>query len=510
MARPIRAASVLDEALSFFKAGRLEEALASAERAQRERRGDAAAAAVLAARVDLRTGEVKSAIARLNPLFRSGRRATVVATLLGIAHFRLGDRARGLHLIEGAFRDGRDALERSEAAYYRAWAAYSDRDLDVADRWVALALDESVGIVYVRTLALSGWITEARADYAVAARAFRLALNALRTVGERDDELVARILHSLSVYAAELFDHSLASFVSTQAARFDWPASALLYQFYTVLNLALAAASDGDIETALDGLERAALLAVNRPILVAEATLESAELYRLLGEMTAARRGLRQAADALRTVEWQRTDINNQMVLLECACAAARIDVSAASEWLARYSATPKKDAGWLALTSDPRVKVLELHARALVECAVGNAESGIRRLREVEAAWESLGYVRREAYAAADLANQGDVDARGRLAILLRTVPAHPLRTATADVPEKTSQSNSVPVVAVALSPAERRVLDGLVAGMSVRDMAKAWDRSEFTIRNHLKRLFAKFAVRSSAALVAKALTRP
>jgi predicted NAD/FAD-binding protein len=42
----------------------------------------------------------------------------------------------------------------------------------------------------------------------------------------------------------------------------------------------------------------------------------------------------------------------------------------------------------------------------------------------------------------------------------------------------------------------------------MSVKQMAQEWDRSEYTIRNHLKRLFAKFGVTSSAALVAKALS--
>ncbi len=39
----------------------------------------------------------------------------------------------------------------------------------------------------------------------------------------------------------------------------------------------------------------------------------------------------------------------------------------------------------------------------------------------------------------------------------------------------------------------------------MSVKEMAGTWGRSAFTIRNHLKRLFAKFGVTSSAALVAK-----
>jgi DNA-binding CsgD family transcriptional regulator len=34
--------------------------------------------------------------------------------------------------------------------------------------------------------------------------------------------------------------------------------------------------------------------------------------------------------------------------------------------------------------------------------------------------------------------------------------------------------------------------------------------NRSEFTVRNTLKRLFARFEVRSSAALVAKALNPP
>jgi DNA-binding NarL/FixJ family response regulator len=59
-------------------------------------------------------------------------------------------------------------------------------------------------------------------------------------------------------------------------------------------------------------------------------------------------------------------------------------------------------------------------------------------------------------------------------------------------------------------LPAAERRVLDALCVGTSVREIAVQLNRSEFTVRNTLKRLFARFEVRSSAALVAKALNPP
>jgi DNA-binding CsgD family transcriptional regulator len=503
MARPKRALSPLESAHVSFRAGDYSSALDEASRVVRGGGPHAQDASILIARIHLRTGASAAAVAALEPE-RPMRHNATAATLLGVAYCRLGDTATGVPMIESAHRRSAGAADGAESAYYRAWVAYAERDLDVAERWIAWSLDDAAGVVYARGLALSGWISEAREDYRGAVRAHRLALGKLRNGDERDDELAARIVHTLAFFAAELPDQSLAEFVRAQGAATVWSPSAALHRFQTSVHLAIARVNEGLPEAALDELDQPEVASPAQPALEAQARLESADVYRMLGEPVAARRALRAAAQALRRVDWSSVSIDDSTALLESACLAARLDPTTASEWIVRYAAIPKHDPGWWALTGDARVHALELHARGLVDVAIAERRRGLERLREAAAIWRRIGYDRRAAYAAADLLAAGDVSNAELFAGLSAKAPRHPLLRGARDVPEK---SRSVEPAGPALLPSEARVLEALCAGISVKEMARSWGRSPFTIRNQLKRLFAKFGVSSSAALVAKAL---
>jgi DNA-binding CsgD family transcriptional regulator len=510
MAKPIRASSPLADASALFQDGRFQEAHAVAARVARGRGPEALEAHVLAARVELRFGTLDAAVSRLGALGGEAAQGSTVLTLLGTALFRSGSRDRGIHSIEDGYRRAKTSAERAEAAYYRAWAAYSERHLDEADRWIATSLDEANDVLYARGLALSAWISAGRADYFGAARAFRLALGAIRASHERDQDLVGRILHELAVYSAELPDATLAAFVGSQLTQFTWPETSAHNHFQTYLHYGIALFAAGDVERALDVFDIAhSMVTDGQPVLVSHVELERADIFRILGEPTAARRAMRRAAEMLRKADWSHATIDDHMALLESCCAAARLDAATASEWLARYSGLAKKDEGWHTLANDRRVQANELHARGIVEVTLGNRTRGLARLRDALGIWESLGYHRRAAYALADLAAFGDISALPRLRDLLGRAPNHPLLNTVAQ------STVTVPVAvpdtaAPDLPPAEKRVLDALCAGVSVREIAVQLDRSEFTIRNTLKRLFARFEVRSSAALVAKALKAP
>jgi DNA-binding CsgD family transcriptional regulator len=399
-------------------------------------------------------------------------------------------------------REASSAGDRAEAAYATARAAYTERHLDVADRWIAKALDDATGILYARALALGGWVAEARGDYAAAVRSLRLALGALRNVDERDDDLMASILRTLASFAAELADAELAEFVRAQAAPFVWPAAAAEARVQTEIDLGLAALDQGEVDRALDAFDTADVSAL-RLALLAEARLESAEVYRLIGEPVAARRLLRSAGALLRAADWSQVQVEDHLALLESVCLAARLDDGSVSEWLTRYAALAEAEEGRVAAATDRRVAALELHARGLAEAWVAE-KGGAGRVRAAFELWESLGYVRRAAYAAADLLALGERIEPGRLRRLIEALPNHPLAAALQRAPGELRDADGIPVT---LSPEQRRVLEALCAGVSVREMARQWERSEFTIRNHLKKLFAKFEVISSAALVAKAM---
>jgi DNA-binding CsgD family transcriptional regulator len=508
MAKPIRANSPLADATALFEEGRFLEAHAAAERRSRAGGADAMEANLLAARVELRSGAVEAAVARLASLEAAAADQPTTLTLLGIALFRSGARDRGLRSIEEGFRRAKASAERAEAAYYRAWAAYSERRLDEADLWITRALDDADDILYARSLALSAWIAAGRADYVVAARAFRLALAGIRTSRQRDDDINARIVHELAVYSAELPDPALAEFVGTQLTSFTWPQSSLHNRFQSYLHYGIALVAAGDVERALDVFETAESFATEeQPVMLAHVELERADLYRVLREPTAARRAMRRAAEMLRRVDWSHATIDDHMALLESCGTAARLDAPAASEWLARYSALVKNDAGWHTLANDRRVQANELHARGIVEATLGDRKRGLAKLHEAFEIWRSIGYNRRAAYALADMSHFGETVPQSTLREVLARAPAHPLLTSIEQLPTTAAHALREVTSPLKLPPAEKRVLNALCAGASVREIATELNRSEFTIRNTLKRLFARFEVRSSAALVAKAL---
>jgi len=507
MARLKRALAPLEAAQTSFQEGHYQQALDQALRLAVRSGPNWPAAAILASRIYLRIGKPEEAVELLEPARRRDPQDATVGILLGVAYFRLGDKATGVAMIENAHRLSSNDEERAEAAYYRSWVAYIERDLETAERWAASSLDEASGVVYARGLALSGWISEARGDYPATIRAHRLALSALRNGDTHDDELGARIVHGLALFAAETPDRALADFVRAQADAIAWPDSESPHRLQTMLHLAIARVNEGAVEEALDELGAHETMARAQPAFEAQARLESADVYRLLGEPVAARRSLRSAAEALRRVNWTVAGIDDTMALLESACLAARLDPTSASEWIARYAATSKNDPGWSALKDDPRVQALELHARGLVDVAVADRKRGIKRLHQAMEIWDRLGYRRRAAYAEADLAGAGEASSAARILALMSKAPMNPLRRASTAHTKESDKIVSAAGAYPELLPSETRVLDALCAGMSVREMADAWGRSAYTIRNHLKRLFVKFGVTSSAALVAKTL---
>lgn len=462
---------------------------------------DADEAALLVARAHLRLDDASAAFEWLESRknwFPNSR--VIVEVLRGIAEHRIG-RATGVRRLEQAYLDAVNDGDRAEAAYYRGWAAYRDRDLVVADRWLQAALDDARDILAARAHALLAYVEEAREDYVSSARSFRLALRAMRGSDEQDIGLFAAVVHNLAVYGAELPDAKLTELVAREypALKSTNSIHILADVVQTAIHLGIGLECAGQVDQALDTMDEAARMASSSPALVACAEAAAADLLRVNGEHIAARRSLRRLADALHANDGP--EIEQQMPFLEAACVVARLEPSRANEWLARYSALSKVDDGRWALVHDRRVEALELHARGLVEAAVGQPDKGIKRLSRALTLWTELGYMRRAAYAQMDLLTLGANADSSALSRFEREAPKHSLVA-------KGSSSLQMPASSrPRLSPALETMLAHLCAGKSVREIALESGRSEFTLRNHLKRMFKAYGVKSSAALVAAAM---
>jgi len=459
---------------------------------------------LLAVRAELRLDKPAAALHRLQQRKEWSASVGLIPEILrGIAEYRVNQKDAGTQRLELVHATTARAEERAESAYYRAWTAYVERQLDLAERWLYLALDDACGALYARALALSAYIQEAREDYAGSARYFHLAVKALREAGDDSDRgLRDATMHNLAAYGAELPDAALTVFAAKNRNQWSSETDApfVLHAVQGLLHIGLGFENAGRTEEAFDAFDEAAAHAHSRPTLWAATLLESAELYRLLGEDVAARRTLKKAKQQLRSIDAD-ANVQDQMQLLECACLAARLEPVAANEWIARYAALSKRDDGRWALVKDRRVEALESHARGLVESTVGHRKTGVRRVENAYMLWTELGYYRRAAYAYADLQALGTKPDPKSWTLFAALSPHHPLITNSAGA---APGATLVPQ----LSPALHTVLESLCTGTSVREIAQKSGRSEYTIRNHLKRLFKAFGVKSTAALVAAALT--
>ncbi len=498
---PTVAPSVLDDARQLLADGEYARAVEQVQLIASEVGRVGEDATLLIARSELRRNHPEAALGILRERDAwSLPSQTYADVLLGISEYRTGSRS-GVDRIEHAYARANSPEERSEAAYYRAWASYVERDLACAEEWIQTSLDDAHDVHAARAHALMGWVEEAREEYSSSARAFRAALRSLRTSQERDVGLLAQVLQNLAVYAAELPDPRLADLVIEEWSRFKQaPEGVRSAVVQVAIHIGIAMTNVGRFDEAFDFWDDAEKLSHGVHTLAAASLLETADFFRLIDEPSAANRAVRRALEHLR-VKVPR-EIEEQMPLLEAACVCARLDLPQSYGWILRYRELSKVDNGRWALTRDRRVQALELHARGLAEAVSGQRESGKGNIAAAAALWTELGYLRRAGYAAADLQSLGlrrDV-AFNRFASI---APDHPLSLKRG----KSANDANGPATWPHLSPALLKLLLDLCAGKSVREVARETGRSEFTLRNHLKRLFKIFQVTSSASLVAAAM---
>src|SRR5579884_3494705 len=102
------------------------------------------------ARRGVRGAGRRGALRRLEPLTAQRPRDAVAAALHGIALVRAGADDRGHARLRDALAMGETPAQRSEAAYWLAWAAFRARELSDAERWVRVALEQGSGIDHAR------------------------------------------------------------------------------------------------------------------------------------------------------------------------------------------------------------------------------------------------------------------------------------------------------------------------------------------------------------------------
>jgi DNA-binding CsgD family transcriptional regulator len=380
----------------------------------------------------------------------------------------------------------------AEVAYLLAVDAWEDRDYERAESLVARNV--RIGAHVPESRALLGWIDVKREQFGASAVHFAAALTSLNAMPRDDARLRARLIHVLAIVASETIDLKLGQRVRRESESFAWPPSLGVERFNTVTCLRFLALLEGDVERAWF-LSRDAAAIAPSPAYAAIGETNAAVASRLLGEERTADLQTTRAWDILEKVRWSSVDHEGRIALTNFAIECARSLPAEASKALTKYRSLAAKGNARSAFEQDRRVSAFEKVAAARVAEALGQRGSAIRMYGDALELWVELGYALRAALAALDVHRLTGDDERLEAA-----------KTALEKAPSAWFGSWQKPDGPLdLLTPAERVVFFELLRGKTAKAIAAELDRSQHTVINHTRKVFAAFGVSSRAKLLAR-----
>lgn len=374
-----------------------------------------------------------------------------------------------------------------DAVYYRAFAAWLDRDFDTAD---ALLCGHSGHSHNGRAalLILRGWIAGATSRFQDQISLTTQALQSLLDIDndqQIDGFLVANASLALAALAREMPSDVSRLLLERALPRIERPTySATLLHVRRAI--AQMEALQGRYTTALRHLTFAGELA-QAPIERAFLHFDYAAIAAWAKQETAAESAFDVGYDVIADTTFTERSDESAFVLTVGAIAGSRIARSKAQNLAERAAeAIPQMSTRW-AVSQGLRAEALMDEALALTTDDVNRAvHLGTRASK----AFESIGYNWRSGRLSAYLHDlTGRVDYRIHAQRLLNQYAAGPL---------------AVRVGQTRLTPRMRRIVDLIQKGRRTEDMARDLKLAPSTINTHIKRIFMRCGVHSRTQLLA------
>lgn len=415
------------------------------------------------------------------------------AVLRGAALISLGRPNDGIAILRPAVGAGNARL-RAEARYELARAHLSAGRLDDAEAALSPFVDgkeRGEPHLAARGLALYGRIERTRGRRTVAARYYLDALAALERTEEPPLHTLRNpLLHDVAAVAVETLEPRLFERVRDRLATVDRidPAFAAI-QRVRVLGELLC----GDTTLAWDIAFSATRSSRGGAQYVA-ALLDLATVTHAAGDGFTATRLVLAAAEGAEFVDWGRGDTGEREALPRLVAALAPVDANRAGALLRLYEGLP----------AHAHQAADETTVHALARTALFGARKRLVQQRETlahaaKSARDDGNHYGEIGVLLAFVAAGGDDRALRRADQLTRLVPRSWLRRRY-DVLASNRNSGLA-----RLSPAQRRVMDAICAGLSTENIAARFGRSKHTIRGQTQSVYQAMGVSSRSALVAK-----
>jgi DNA-binding CsgD family transcriptional regulator/predicted negative regulator of RcsB-dependent stress response len=472
-----------------------------------ERGGHTPEAALLLARVELRTGnpqDALSVLARYVPPSAVKAQKAEVAMLKGAAFARLDDSASAMQHFKIAEKLDSTGVLRPELLCHVAATHWMERrikealaSLEALPRDPSLDIRLHAGILRGAIASAQGFLAQQGA----------LLLSALREIrnGDPDVYLYAILTTNIAALAVELPSAELRDAALQHVDRVPWVADIAELHFHALRALAWRSALEGDEFNAFRRLKQA-LSVTASPAWRVAALADRAYLADALGERQWAAQELRDAHELATTIDWGAIAGEEKLALPVLAELFAPRDPSVAIAYIGTFQRVGHTYPRVLSSNRDVRVEALEKYALGKVQLELGERDEARRLLTAAWEIYERLGIRWRAARAALALGELSDAAVwRSHTKGALESYPQSWL--ARGNLPTRTSVAPS-PMLD-RLTPAQRTVLELLVNGRSTEEIASKLGRSEFTVRNHVKALFRTYGVTSRPALIVKAAQR-
>ena len=311
----------------------------------------------------------------------------------------------------GEFDDAREALANAdayaassgvdelkiEAAYYQALTAFMFGNVDQAKALATAALDDRCGSSHSRLLELLGLIAGLQGEVQTQISMHRAANEHATNLSQRDSYLEANVLNNLAIPVAELNPPGLADFVRNRAEAIPWNDELSGQRFHVVHHLAWLDALAGNHLSAFRNFRTAIALAPTTARR-AEALVGRGYLAREMGEAIGAAECITDAEELVRQIDWNKTDDDERLALINLATLVAPVDPERASRYVDRYKTIVKKiDGRNVAAHGDPLYRAKEAHAFGLVAknhhgspFAVPMLQKAYELFRSVSSNWRS------------------------------------------------------------------------------------------------------------------------
>lgn len=457
---------------------------------------DPVRAAVLTAKVDFREQryvEMIQPLAALKP--KDPLLAIERDILLGAAYGHTSDYTTARLRLDRALEKAQPGSElHSDALFYKALIAWLEHEHRESEAIAVVLTQHASANNRARGHVLLSWIAVRRRDVDRQVYDLMKALDLLAGAEKPDEYYRAKALRTLSLLSRELPLPKEAQRVRETYAAIQWTPGILLEQFQTMRYIGWIDALEGDELAAFRSFRAASALAPSEHWRVLCLT-DRAYLARNTGERTFAHDVLHEAHDLAQKLSWHETLREERSSLFVLAELFATVDPSLSQTYLAQFRSLNTAVMLGISYDDDPRTRAFAAYSSGKALLELGEIEEAIAMLSEAREIFDAYHYGWRTALCGLALHK-----ATGEASWLLdarRQVAPWPHSWIARDV----AASGDVSAQA-RLSKAQRAVLELLLEGKSNVAIAKALDRSPYTVRNHIAQLFRTYDVSNRTQL--------